>query len=305
MVIGIHTGVPWLLPMVMGSVGIAWFIPIIAGLAASYLANRNKGGGMNQGSHSAVDPGVPPIGPQGDLIFEQGSPYWPGSQPTFPSNAFGQQQGGGGGGGSNSYSTTTQTVDMSTFPFITPEYANLGNLVKGKAEGLLNQPNALPRGYQANGIANINDIFDIANQSTGNRLVGAGLQGPIEASAYGNSDAQRAKALAGFQNDLPLKERELHNENLQLAATILEAFGKGQKQKGTTKTVTNASSSGGGGGGGSIPQTPLIGDALLQQYMNRGNQGSSGTDWFSKALGYASLIAGIYSGLKGRGGSTS
>lgn len=295
-------GVPWLLPLSLFMGGIAWFIPIIAGLAASYLANRGKGGGNNTGQHTNVDPGVPPIGPKGGMIFEQGSPYWPGSQPQFPSNAFGQQGGGGGGGGgASSQSTSTTNYSSTTQPFILPEWLGVGNKVRSEVEGRLANPYSLPRGYQAAGLANINDAFDLTNQTIDNRLASSGLGGsPMAEAAMAGSGNVRAKAVAGFLNELPMQERQLRTEDLQLASSILEAFGKGQKTSGKSTTVSSGSSSGGGGGGGG-PQTPMIGDAILGQYMNGQNK-PAGVPWWQQALGYAATIAAIYSQFKGGGG---
>lgn len=296
-----YSGVPWLLPLSLFAGGIAWFIPIIAGLAASYLQHRSQGGGNNTGEHTAVDPGVPPTGAQGGLAFEQGSPYWPGSQPTFPSNAFAQNTGGGGGGGGSSQSTSSTNYSSTTTPFILPEWMNLGNQVKGEVEGRLSNPYSLPRGYQAAGLANINDAFDLTNQSIGNRLASSGIGGgPMEAAAFGGSENVRAKAIAGFQNELPMTERQLRTEDLQLASSILEAFGKGQKTSGKSTTVSSGSS--GGGGGGSAPPIPMLGDAILASQQQ--NSGTGQTPWWQQALGYAATIAAIYSQLKGGGGRT-
>jgi hypothetical protein len=303
---------PLLAPLI-GIVGLAWFIPIIAaaiGAASSYFQNR---GSHNQGAqHPNVDPGVPGIGPQGGLIFEQGSPYWPGSQPTFPSNLNAPQGGGGGGGGgstSSSYnkSVTDQTYENTVSPFITPEYSKLGKLLNQQTTARLASPTSLPRGYQAGGLQSINDAFDLTGQSLENRLVGSGQQGPMAGGAYAGFEGERAKALSGFTNELPMKERAVRTEDMQLAAAILDAFGKGQKTTGKSHSVTTSqgvnSVSGGGGGGGAPAAAPLVGDAILQQYLNRPQSGAGGS-WWEKSLGYLGLIAGIYSQLRGNGGGS-
>lgn len=294
----------WWIPIVSTAAGVVNpLLGIGVGAGLNY-AFRDKHGNPtnnpNVASNGGVDPGVPPIGPQGGLIFEQGSPYWPGSQPTYPSNAFGQQGGGGGGGGgASSSSTSTTNYSSTTQPFILPEWMKVGNQVRSEVEGRLANPYSLPRGYQAAGLANINDAFDLTNQTLDNRLSSSGLGGgPMAEAAMAGSGNVRAKAVSGFLNELPLTERQLRTEDLQLASSILEAFGKGQKTSGKSTTVSSGSSSGGGGGGGGAPQTPMIGDAILSQYMNGQNGGNSGPKWYEKALGYAATLAAIYASIK-------
>lgn len=288
-----------------------WIVPVVsligAAIAARNAANKNKGNG---GQHTPVDPGAPNL-PGGDYAFEQGSPYWPGSQPTYPSNwqqqATGQQGGGGGGGGGSSTSTSRSQSDTTysnlTVPYIMPKYQPLENSILGQVSDRVNSPYALPRGYQALGLAGINDAFDLTGQSLQNRLVGSGLTGGMEAGALGGFEAQRAKALSGFTNELPLQEREQRTQDLQLASAILESFGKGQKSSGTQSTrstSTSTGSSSGGGGGGPAAQLPMLGDAIAQQYFSGQQNGQATTgSWFDKALGYAALVAGIYASVKG------
>lgn len=317
MVISAHLiGSAWLLPLAFMAGGIAWFIPIIASLVAGAIANRAKGGGKNQGDQGGNrDPGVPTIGAQNGLIGEAGSPLWPGSQPVFPSNWQQQAtgQGGGGGGGGSSTSTSRSVSDTSynnlTVPYILPKYQPLESSILGAVFDRVNQPYALPRGYQALGLSGINDAFDLTGQTLQNRLVGSGLSGGMEAGALGGFEAQRAKALSGFTNELPLQERDQRTQDLQLASTILESFGRGQKSSGTQHSDTRSTSTGtsSGGGGGAGVQIPMLGDAIAQQYFSGQQGGQAGGSWFDKALGYAALVAGIYAsikGAKGGGGKT-
>lgn len=283
----------------------AWAIPIAIAIASRIaqdkLAKKNNGG-----------PATPtPGGNNSGLIFEQGSPYFPGSDPRFPSNwqqqATGQTGGGGGGGGSSSESTSksvSDTVANSTVqPFILPQFSGLANGVFGQVQNRIDQPYSLPRGYQATGIANINDAYDLAGKSIENRLTSSGLGGgPMAAAAYAGAANDRAKVLSGFQNDLPLQERQLRTEDLQLASAILDSFGKGQKSTTTSRTTTNSRSTGtssGGGGGGTTIAPPMLGDALAQQYFAAQGNKQQGGSWLDKALGYAALAAGIYASIRG------
>lgn len=128
--------------------------------------------------------------------------------------------------------TTTPTAD--------PAYSGLQKLLIDQAMSRINQPSALPAGYETQGIGKINRTFDTIGQGIGNRAAAMGVSGGAgEQYATNLLNMNRGGQIAGFQTQLPLQERALRLEDLGFANNVL-----GSQRYGQT------TSSGGGFGGG-------------------------------------------------------
>lgn len=279
---GIHLS-PLVLPLAALIGGIAWFLPVLASLAAGLIGSKTQPKG----------PKMPPVGsPMYDYLT---TGMIPGSEQ-------------GGGGGSSSESTTnfgqTQTTDMSTFPFITDQYKGIEGLLRARVMDRLLQGSSLPVGYEEQGIADINKTYDATNRGVSNQLLNMGLmdsKGPT-ATALSTVGAARAGDIGRFRTQLPLQERQMANEDMNLSAQIMDLFGKGQRTKGTVKTsgssTTSAHSSSSGGGHGPVFD-PSAWDKL-QQYQPKSKLPS----FFNNMLGTLGLFAGSGAfGGKGGGGA--
>ena len=132
-------------------------------------------------------------------------------------------------------STTTPTFDPAMDP--------LKNLALQFAQKRLSSPSGLPPGFEANGISRINETTDLIGQSIGNRAAAAGVSGgPSEQYAHNIADINRGGQINTFRTGLPLLERDLQNQDLAQALSIL-SMGRGTSTTGET-------SSGGGVSGG-------------------------------------------------------
>lgn len=251
-------------------------------------------------------------GPKNRTIYEQGHPMWPGSEPVNPYPWAGLPTGGGGGGSSSSSKSatnSTQTTDMSTMPFFTPQMQGFGNLLQGQIMARLAQGSGLPKGYEATGIQGVNSTYEAGQQALRNKLAGAGLLGsPVEGGGLAQLQSARLSDIAGFRNQLPLLSRELQNEDWGIAGNFLNTFGKGTQQKGTVKTAstTNTQSQGSGGGGGG-PVSPYAG--APPGYFERppANEGGGGS-WWEDVAAYLMYLKGqglIGGSPKSKGGPVS
>ena len=148
------------------------------------------------------------------------------------------------------------------------QFGEIGELLKQKYQQKLTSPSALPAGYETTGIGNINQTYDLINESLRNKLTSRGLTGsPNEAAVMGRSELQRGGDIVRFQNQLPLLERDLQEQDLANAMklyyggtgteTVLpgSALGSGLSQ-GADILAYLYGSGAFGGGGGSIATAP-------------------------------------------------
>lgn len=199
----------------------------------------------------------------------------------------------GGGGGSSSTSTSNTSYNKSITPFILPEYKGLMDTLRGQMELRL-RGGGLPAGYEDYGLRQINDTYRGGEQAVTNQLIGRGLLGsPAEATAFAQQFAlPRMADMSMFRAELPLKEREFKNEDWGMLMQLLDAFGKGQNEKGSSSTTTTSSSGGGGGGG------------QIQPGIGLGVKGPSLGQSLVSTLGFL-FGAGAFSGGKKSSGSGS
>lgn len=176
-------------------------------------------------------------------------------------------------------SKTSQT--STTTPTGDPAYGPLQQALIAQAMSRINNPSALPAGYEAQGVGKINDTFGVINQGIGNRAAAQGVSGgPTEAYARNISDLNRGGQIAGFRTGLPLLERGMRMEDLGFAANVL-----GSQRYGST---TNTTSTGGGGlGGGLSNAAGILGFLYGQGALGGGSKGGTsagGSDWLSQLL---------------------
>lgn len=154
-----------------------------------------------------------------------------------------------GGGGGSSTSTSNTSYNKNSAPYILPEYSGLMGSLRKQMETRL-AGNGLPAGFEENGLRKINDTYRVGEQATQNQLIGRGLLGsPAEATAFTQQfNLPRIGQMSQFRADLPLQQRQFKNEDWSMIQQLLDAFGKGTKESGTS-TTTSTSKSGGGGGG--------------------------------------------------------
>lgn len=163
----------------------------------------------------------------------------------------------GGGGGSSSSSTSSTNYNKTSMPFILPEYAGLMAQLRKQMEARLSQ-GPLPAGFEETGLRKISDTYRGGEQAVQNQLIGRGLLGsPAEATAFAQQFAlPRLGEMSNFRANIPLQARQFQNEDWSMLSALLDMFGKGQKESGSSTTRTNSSSRSGGGGGGGMSVMP-------------------------------------------------
>lgn len=151
-------------------------------------------------------------------------------------NLFGPQT---STGTSNSVSNTDFTEEET--PTITPEYQPMAGLQRTLVERRLSSPTALPAGFKETGMAAINATHKGALNDLQNLARRRGVS--ADTLVIGSpAEQDRRRQLAEFQVQLPLQERELQNQDIGLAQNILQAFGRGSKRQGQSRTVQRGSS---------------------------------------------------------------
>lgn len=131
--------------------------------------------------------------------------------------------------------TTTQNINESETPFITPEYAQLAGLQKDLIAKRLQSPTGLPPGYEETGISAINQ----ASQGSLNDLSNLARQRGISEDVLkigSPAERSRRQQIASFRAETPLKARELQNQDLGLAQNVLAAFGRATNRTGHNVT---------------------------------------------------------------------
>lgn len=148
---------------------------------------------------------------------------------------------------------------------VTPEaYQGLEGTLINQIMKRLSGGSSLPSGYEAGQIGGINRTYDLANQSLGNQLTARGLgQSPIAGAGAAQMQQSRAGDIVRMQQGLPLLERQLGNEDLDLARQVLGAARGVQTTSGAGGLAGGATSlanmlaflygSGAFGGGSKVP----------------------------------------------------
>lgn len=139
---------------------------------------------------------------------------------------------------------------QSTTPTLDPAFSGLQNTILQAIQKRLGAPSALPTGYEANGIGDINSTYDLIRRQRENALTSRGLAGsPVAANADLIAGNARAGDIGQFRAGLPGLERQFGNQDLGLAEQLLQ-MGRGS---------TTTSSSGGGAAGAATSLAQLLG----------------------------------------------
>jgi len=176
-------------------------------------------------------------------------------------------------GGALSNRKKTQTAT----PTVSPEFGPLQQMLIGNITKRLQQPSALPAGFETGGISAINKTFDAGQQSLENTLSARGLsRSPMAGAAINRGQGRRIGEIARFRTGLPLLERQLQQED-ETAATDLLGLGRG----------TEFSSSGNKAGGALGGLAEMLGFLI----------GQGAFPGVSRAGGGAGKVPSLYQGF--------
>ncbi len=143
------------------------------------------------------------------------------------------------GGLSNTKAARTSTA----MPTVSPEYKTLGDLLRSRAEERLRSTIDM-RGYEANGISNINDAFGGISQTLNNNLTSRGLgTSPVAGAVDANTQMARGGNIAQFLNTIPQLQRQMQSDDMTQAMNIFQQ-GLGQTNVGAGSALGSAFGSG-------------------------------------------------------------
>lgn len=115
----------------------------------------------------------------------------------------------------------------TTMPEYSKEFSPIKDALITNIMSRLNQPSALPKGYEAGNIRNINQTYNLAGQGLTNSLTARGLgRSPIAGQAMTNMSMGRAGTIAEMQVGMPAVERTFRNQDMAMGQNIL-GMGKG------------------------------------------------------------------------------
>jgi hypothetical protein len=137
--------------------------------------------------------------------------------------------------------TSEQQQKSTATPVEMPEYTGLRDQLIKMAMDKLTAPVPIA-GYEATGVGNINKAYDLTRQTRENALTSRGLaDSPIAGNADIMSENARAGEVANFQNQLPLLQRDLANQDWTQALQLFTSRPMGQTSTGTASGTTTTS----------------------------------------------------------------
>lgn len=219
-------------------------------------------------------------------------------------NLMAQAQAGGwnpfGPQTSTSQSTTSSSGGgrSSMTPTITGDYQGIDALMRNIMTGRLGSPSSLPAGYASNRTRAINQSYEGADQAARNMAASRGLSGEQAYAVASPSNRARAGDIADMRGEIPLLERQMQNEDVQLAANLQKMFGTGQD------TTSSQWSSGQSNGSQTNPFSASDLSALMKIMVPPSPQQGTQTGTSNVATGLDSLgaLMGFLAAQQGSGG---
>jgi hypothetical protein len=148
-----------------------------------------------------------------------------------------------------------------------------------------------------------NDAYQGAQVAAQNLAARRGLSGEQAAAIGTPIEIARAGKIADAANQLPILGRQLQNEDLQLASSLAERFGKGTSMRGTSDTTQSGWSSGTSSGTTTAPpDISAITSLLMPQAPNQAAATGSMVSTGAENLG-ATLLSLFQAGAFGGGGA--
>jgi hypothetical protein len=158
--------------------------------------------------------------------------------------------------------TSTSSSTNTITPTFAPEFKTLSDMLRFRAEDRLRNSVDMG-GYQASGVANINDAFAGIQQASDNNLTSRGLAtSPVAGAVGANLQTARGGSIAEFLNTIPLLQRQLQDQDTASALNVLN-IGRGTTSTGTGTGVAPGSAAGGAFGSAAEMLAFLAGQGLL------------------------------------------
>jgi len=210
-------------------------IPVIAGgasLLSSIFSNRAKNKQAKEQS-DLYNNWLRQYQQTGQNLFSQAQAG--GWNPFGPQTSTHTGSTSSRGGGSQSYSNR---------PVITGEYQGIDALMRNIMTGRLSNPSSLPAGYASNRARGINESYEGADAAARNLAAKRGLSGEQTYAVASPANRARAGELADMRGEIPLLERQMQNEDIQMAQALQAAFGRGEVGQSQSSTWNEGQTSG-------------------------------------------------------------
>lgn len=118
-------------------------------------------------------------------------------------------------------------------PTLAPEYKGLQDMILPIVSKRLSDPGGLPPGYLEGGLAKIGRTHDLVKQRADNNLTSRGLgTSPVAAHVDAVGERARTSDIVDFQNEVPMLERQMENDDLASAMSLMN-FGRGNTSTGS------------------------------------------------------------------------
>lgn len=211
---------------------------------------------------------------------------------------------------STSTSRTNSTTKTSTRPVITDQYKELEGMFRGLMTNRLQKGATLPYGYKEKGARDINATYAGAESAARNLAARRGLSGEAALGLAMPIETGRARNIADFLVDVPLKERQLQTEDIELAGRLAQIFGLGSDSVSNTLSNTVGTSQGTSSSTSTTPPnlSALMALLLPPDPTGRPTTAGQGANMGAAGLeGVSQLLAYLYGqgALGGRGGAPS
>jgi len=214
-----------------------------------------------------------------------------GWNPFGPQTSTSQGTTSSRGGGSQSYSNR---------PVITGEYQGIDALMRNIMTGRLSNPSSLPAGYASNQARAINQSYEGADQAARNMAASRGLSGEQSYAVASPANRARAGALADMRGNLPLLERQMQNEDIQMAQALQAAFGRGEAGQSQSSTWNEGQTSGSQTNPFGASDLAALFSILKPPAPQQGSQ--TGTSGVATGLDSLGALMGFLASQQGQGG---
>ena len=264
-----------------------WLLPAIAGgasLVSGLLGNKAKNDQAKEQAKLYNDWLKQYMGTGQNLMSQATGQGW---------NPYGPQ--------TSTHTGTTSSSGGGSFsnkPTITGEYQGIDALMRGIMTGRLGNPSSLPAGYASNRTRAINQSYEGADAAARNMAARRGLSGEQSYAIASPANRARAGDIADMRGEIPLLERQMQNEDVQLAANLQKMFGTGQE--GTSSQWSSGQSSGSQTNPFSASDLAMLMKVLAPPSPQQGAQ--TGTSGLATGMDSLGGLMGFLAAQQGRGG---
>jgi hypothetical protein len=190
-----------------------------------------------------------------------------------------------GGRSQKTTASGTQDTTQTSTPNYTPEQQQFIDQILKQYQGQISGTDL--SGYQAQGLAGINQTGNASDQAIRNILAQRGLSfSPAAATSLTQSRLNQGQQQSTFLNNLPLLQYQLKSQALAGGSQFLSGLKIGQTQTGHTSSQETQTGPGNIAGGLFAGIGSGIASTLGRQFANQGSSGGGGGNWGNNSSGW-------------------